>query len=205
MIFSQVGNEINDGLLWPVGRISVNGYSPASQLLHSAINGAKAAGTPKIMIHLANGWDWSMQQSWYSNIFIQGALATTDVDILGVSYYPFYNTAAKLSTLSTSLTNLANLMRGKQIVVAETDWPATCSGVSLSASIAVSAAGQNTWIGDVRKVLAALPNNAGAGICKIYKNVSRYDFSYPVSLLGTWLDWKCRSRFSVFREFGNLN
>ncbi|TFY58553.1 hypothetical protein EVG20_g8098, partial [Dentipellis fragilis] len=50
----QVGNEINNGLLWPVGQISVNGINSVSQLLHSAINGAKSAGSPKILIHLAN-------------------------------------------------------------------------------------------------------------------------------------------------------
>ncbi|TCD66517.1 hypothetical protein EIP91_001293 [Steccherinum ochraceum] len=160
----QVGNEINNGLLWPVGEISQNGINPVSQLLHSAINGAKSVGNPKILIHLANGWDWSDLQWWFSNVFIQGALSKDQVDIIGVSFYPFYDSGATLSALKSSLTNLANLM-GKPIVVAETDWPVSCSGTKLTEpSIAVSAAGQQTWITDIKNVLTGLPDGLGQGI-----------------------------------------
>ncbi|KAK7694150.1 hypothetical protein QCA50_001330 [Cerrena zonata] len=160
----QVGNEINNGLLWPVGQIAQNGFSPVSQLLHSAINGAKSAGSPKILLHLANGWNWSGLNSWFSGVFIPGALAASEVDIIGVSFYPFYDSGATLSALKSSLTNLANKM-GKPIVVAETDWPVTCSGVSLTEpSIPVSASGQETWIKDIKNVLTALPNGLGQGI-----------------------------------------
>lgn len=71
-----------------------------------------------------------------------------------------------MSALKSSLTNLANLM-GKPIVVAETDWPVTCSGTKLTEpSIAVSAAGQQTWITDIKNVLTSLPNGLGQGICE---------------------------------------
>jgi len=162
----QVGNEINNGLLWPVGEISVNGYNPVSQLLHSSIQGAKAAGgqVPKMQLHLANGWDWSGLNSWFSSVFIQGALSASEIDIIGVSFYPFYDSGATLSSLKSSLTNLANNMK-KPIVVAETDWPVTCSGTSLTEpSIPVSVAGQQTWITDIKNVLTSLPNGLGAGI-----------------------------------------
>lgn len=149
-VHAQVGNEINNGLLWPVGEISVNGINPVSQLLHSSINGAKDGGFKgKTLIHLANGWNWPGLSSFFGTVFIQGALATTDVDIIGVSFYPFYDAGATLSALKSSLTNLANTYK-KPIVVAETDWPVSCSGVSLTEpSIAVSAAGQETWYGYV--------------------------------------------------------
>jgi arabinogalactan endo-1,4-beta-galactosidase len=159
----QIGNEINAGLLWPVGEVSVNGINPVSQLLHSAVNGARSVASPKIMLHLANGWDSSDLTWFFENVFIQGAFAKTDFDILGVSFYPFYDTRATLSTLQSSLTTVANLL-GKPIVVAETDWPEACSGVTLSASVPVSAAGQLTWITDIKNVLAALPNGLGQGI-----------------------------------------
>jgi len=160
----QVGNEINNGLLWPVGQISVNGINPVSQLLHSAINGAKSAGNPKILLHLANGWDWSDLQWWFSNVFIQGALSEDQVDIIGVSFYPFYDAGATLSALESSLTNLASML-GKPIVVAETDWPVSCPGTSLTEpSIPVSVAGQQIWISDIKNVLISLPNGLGQGI-----------------------------------------
>ena len=165
---SQVGNEINNGLLWPVGQISVNGINPVSQLLHSAINGAKSVGSPKILIHLANGWDWSDLQWWFSNVFIPGALSKDQVDIIGVSFYPFYDSGATLSALKSSLTNLANML-DKPIVVAETDWPVSCAGTTLTEpSIAVSASGQQTWITDIKNILTGLPNGLGQGICELF-------------------------------------
>lgn len=122
------------------------------------------------MIHLADGWSWSEQSTFWDSIFIQGELATTDIDIIGVSFYPFYNTSATLSALESSLTNLANLLE-KPIVVAETDWPVTCSGVALSEpSIPISTAGQDTWIEDIENVMASLPSRLGQGICMFLRS-----------------------------------
>ena len=161
---TQVGNEINDGLLWPTGQISKNGFHPLSELLHSAINGAKTAGSPKILIHLANGWDWSGLNSWFSNVYVPGALSADQVDIIGVSFYPFYDAGATLAALKASLTNLVNLT-GKDVVVAETDWPVSCSGRTLTEpGIAVSASGQQMWVNEIKNVLAGLPNGRGLGI-----------------------------------------
>ncbi|KAI9000792.1 arabinogalactan endo-1,4-beta-galactosidase [Trametes punicea] len=160
----QVGNEINDGLLWPVGRISVNGIDPVSQLLHSAINGAASAGNPRILIHLANGWDWSGLNSFFGQVFIPGALSADQVDIIGVSFYPFYDSGATLSALQSSLTNLANAYE-QPIVIAETDWPVSCPGVQLTEpSIPVSVSGQETWVNDIKNILDSLPNGKGQGI-----------------------------------------
>ncbi|TBU33107.1 arabinogalactan endo-1,4-beta-galactosidase [Dichomitus squalens] len=160
----QVGNEINNGLLWPVGEVSSAGYHPLSELLHSAINGAKSVASPKILIHLANGWDWSGLDSWFSNVYVPGALSADQVDIVGVSFYPFYDAGATLSALKSSLTNFTKNF-GKPIVVAETDWPVSCSGVSLTEpSIPVSASGQQTWTNDIKNILAGLPNGRGQGI-----------------------------------------
>lgn len=162
----QVGNENNDGLLWPVGKISSKGFSPASQLFHSAIAGAKAAGSPIIALHLANGWDWGTLQWFFNGIFIQGALDKSEINMIGVSFYPFYNSKATLSSLKSSLNNLISLT-GKDVFVAETDWPVSCSGTSMSESgIAISAAGQMTWISKIRDVLTSLSGGHGVGICE---------------------------------------
>ena len=192
----QVGNEINDGLLWPTGQVSKNGYHPLSELHHSAINGAKAVGSPKILIHLANGWNWSGLDAWFSGVYVPGALSADQVDIIGVSFYPFYDAGATLAALKTSLTNAANTF-GKPIVVAETDWPVSCSGTSLTEpSIAVSTSGQQTWVNDIKNVLAGLPSGRGQGICMRFPScAARNRTDMPgCSLLGAWLDRK--------RQFG---
>lgn len=161
-----MGNEINSGILFPVGEISENGFDGLSQLLNSAVHGGLAAGSPQILIHLANGWDWSDLEYWYQGVFgIQGALTASEVDIMGVSFYPFYGTNATLANLKSSLTNLAYAY-SKPIVVAETNWPVSCSGVTLSEpSIPVSVQGQEEWTDDINTVLTSLPNGLGQGIC----------------------------------------
>ncbi|KAG5732242.1 putative arabinogalactan endo-1,4-beta-galactosidase A [Termitomyces sp. T112] len=163
--YIQIGNEINDGILWPVGRISVNGYSPLSQLLHSAANGVRdASSTTKIMIHLANGWDASSVASFYNQIFIAGEFATGDFDILGFSFYPFYGTGATYGALQSSLQAMVTKF-GKDVMVVETDWPAVCSGVALSdTAIPVSAEGQSTWVAGIRTILQTLSGGHGIGI-----------------------------------------
>jgi arabinogalactan endo-1,4-beta-galactosidase len=132
--------------LYPVGEISSNGIHPTSELLRSAIEGAKAAGfLGKTMIHLANAWDGNDVSWFFSSVFVRGALAPADVDMIGLSYYPFYDTRATLDALNSSLTNLANTV-GKPIVIVETNWPVACPNVALSEpSIPVSVIGQEIW------------------------------------------------------------
>ncbi|KAF9263361.1 arabinogalactan endo-1,4-beta-galactosidase [Marasmius fiardii PR-910] len=163
--FLQIGNEINDGMLWPTGRISVNGYSPLSQLLHSAANGARdGSSSVKVMVHLADGWKGSAVSSFYQQIFIPGQFAITDVDVMGFSMYPFYNTGATLSALKSSLTTLVNNYN-KNIMIVETDWPVSCPGVTMSEpSIPISADGQTSWVSKIRDVVASLPGGHGLGI-----------------------------------------
>ncbi|KAF8875399.1 endogalactanase [Gymnopilus junonius] len=161
----EIGNEINNGILWPTGEISVNGYSPLSQLLHSAASAVRTdSPSTKIMIHLANGWDSSAVSSFYSQIFMPGQLSLSDIDVMGFSFYPFYGTGATLSALQSSLQNIINKYE-KDVMVVETDWPAVCSGVTLSnTAVPISAAGQSTWVSDIRNVLSGLPGGRGLGI-----------------------------------------
>lgn len=97
-----------------MGEISENGYSPLSQLLHSAASGVRAASSStKIVIHLANGWDESAITSFYEQIFIAGEFATTDFDVMGFSFYPFYGTGATYSALTASLKAAVAKVPGK--------------------------------------------------------------------------------------------
>ncbi|TDL26235.1 arabinogalactan endo-1,4-beta-galactosidase [Rickenella mellea] len=159
-----LGNEINVGLLWPVGKGGTTaGWSAASQFLHSAKVGATDGGFKgKTMIQISNGWDLGVQQFFYNNIFIKGALSTSDIDILAVSFYPYYGTGATAAALKSTLTTLINTY-GKDIIVAETDWPAVACSAALSASFAKTPAGQIAWQQSITTVLAALPGSHGKG------------------------------------------
>ncbi|KAG9039217.1 hypothetical protein FRB95_011802 [Tulasnella sp. JGI-2019a] len=162
----SIGNEITDGLLWPLGEYT--SFANVARLLHSASSGIRYSSLgsgPQIMIHLDNGWNWSTQQWWYSSTLAQGTLLSTDYDIMGVSYYPFYNSAATLASLKTSLTNMASTW-GKKIIVAETDWPTSCTSPAYAfpsdtTSIPFSAAGQTTWVKDVAAIVAGVSGGEG--------------------------------------------
>lgn len=50
-------------------------------------------------------------------------------------------------------------------MVVETDWPAVCSGVTMSeTSVAISAAGQSAWVAGIRTALQGLSGGRGVGI-----------------------------------------
>lgn len=122
----SIGNEIRNGLLWPLGTTD-NFYNIAS-ILHSAAWGVKDSDlttTPQILIHLDNGWDGDAQAYFYDSVLAAGPLVETDFDLLGVSYYPFYNPAALLSSLGGSVERLKERY-GKDVLVVETNWPVEC-------------------------------------------------------------------------------
>ncbi|KAI2640675.1 glycoside hydrolase family 53 protein [Hypomontagnella submonticulosa] len=162
----SIGNEIRAGLLFPTG--STSNYNNIAQLLHSAAWGVKDSNLspkPRIMIHLDNGWNWSQQKSWYESVLKAGTLEASDFDMMGVSYYPFYNSGATLSSLKSSLTNMANQW-GKEIVVAEVNWPTSCKSPAYSfpsdlKSIPFSADGQITFMKKVAEVVAGVKNGVG--------------------------------------------
>ncbi|KAK6538461.1 hypothetical protein TWF694_010044 [Orbilia ellipsospora] len=165
-VIISIGNEITAGLEWPLGGTS--SYKNIASILHSAAWGIKDSSLnpkPKIMIHLDNGWDWGTQQWWYDTVLAQGPLLKTDFDIMGVSYYPFYNSNAYLGSLQYSLQQMS-AKYGKQLVVAETDWPASCPSPAYAfpsdtSSIPKSIAGQTTWIQKVASIVSQTANGVG--------------------------------------------
>jgi len=53
----QVGNEINSGMLWPVGNTS-NGFAPLAGLINAGYNAVKSVySSAQVIVHLANGYD----------------------------------------------------------------------------------------------------------------------------------------------------
>jgi arabinogalactan endo-1,4-beta-galactosidase len=162
----SIGNEITAGLLWPLGGTS--SFYNIAALLHSAAWGVKDSTLnpkPKIMIHLDNGWNSATQLWWYKTALAAGPLLASDFDMMGVSYYPFYSSEAYLGSLKYSLAQLAAAY-GKQIVVAETDWPVSCpkpayAFPSDTTSTPFSAAGQATWMKQVAAIVAGTSGGVG--------------------------------------------
>lgn len=65
------------------------------------------------MIYIVNGWDSSGVNVFYDDIFVAEALSSSNVDILGFSFYPFYGTNAtdNLQSTFTGMINTFNKVR----------------------------------------------------------------------------------------------
>lgn len=80
----QVGNETNDGMLWPEGKASVN-MSNFAQLVNAGYNAVKAVDTSiKVIVHISNGNDNNLFRWIFDGLKNNGA----QWDIIGMSLYP---------------------------------------------------------------------------------------------------------------------
>ena len=162
--YVQVGNEIISGMLWPEGRVGGSSDTPPqwtnfTRLVKAAIRGIKdAAGTnaPKIIIHIDRGGDWGGTQ-WFFDNLVQRQV---EFDIIGESYYPWWH--GSLTALRTCLNNAANKY-GKPLIVIETAFPWTNS--TNIVGIPASPEGQTQFVTELAKIIKAVPNGRGIGIC----------------------------------------
>ncbi len=116
--YVQVGNEINDGMLWEAGRLSTAGNTFFA-LLKSGIRACRdiSPGT-RVIVHYA-GFDGAA--SFFSQLKLQGG----DYDMAGLSYYPVWH-GKDLDALEVALRNLYT-QTGKPVLIAETAYPFTLS------------------------------------------------------------------------------
>jgi arabinogalactan endo-1,4-beta-galactosidase len=90
----QIGNEINNGMLWPQGKLwpetgSAN-WQGFTTLIKAGIQGVKQAKNStgiKIMIHAATGGSIQESNTFYNKMKEYGV----EYDIIGLSYYPWWH------------------------------------------------------------------------------------------------------------------
>lgn len=106
----QIGNEINHGILWPMGNISH--LDTLADLLRAGIAGVKSVDPHIIiMLHIADGG-----QNTESRFFIDNMQAReVHFDVIGESYYPRWHGTTE--QLDSNLTDLSTRYRQKIIVV----------------------------------------------------------------------------------------
>lgn len=117
----QVGNETNDGMIWPDGKASVNmkNFADLVQAGYAAVK--SVSSTTKVIVHISNGYDNALFR------FIFDGLKANDAnwDVIGMSLYP---TVANWQALNTQcLTNMNDMVSryGKEVMLAEVGMPAT--------------------------------------------------------------------------------
>jgi arabinogalactan endo-1,4-beta-galactosidase len=111
----QVGNETNDGMLWPDGKASTN-MSNFAQLVNAGYDAVKAVNaSTKVIVHVSNGFDNALFRWLFDGLKNNGA----KWDVIGMSLYP---TAANWSTMNSNcLSNMNDMVSryGKEVMVVE--------------------------------------------------------------------------------------
>ena len=108
----QVGNEINNGMLWPSGAIDDGSYLSLAVLLRVASSAVRAADPGiKIMLHTACGGQNEESVRFFDSMIAQDVV----FDVIGQSYYPKWH--GTLDDLRGNLTDLAARYRRPIVVV----------------------------------------------------------------------------------------
>jgi arabinogalactan endo-1,4-beta-galactosidase len=177
----SLGNEIRHGILWPTGYVDVDTFPTSARIANftslatlwssarKGVDDAVKAGTkkPAIMIHIDDGWNKTLQLSWFEALTGSGKVKVSDWDVFGFSFYPFYGTAATLPNLKETLDAVA-IKYQKPVHVVETDWPAICDGATApelsDTAVPVSVAGQTEWVRDIVAVVKGVAGGWGKGV-----------------------------------------
>lgn len=114
----QVGNEITNGMLWPLGKLDLGdgkrgNYENLCRLVDAGCRACREV-TPeaKIILHLERSNDQAVYQEFFAHIRDAGI----DYDIIGASYYPYWH-----GTPQELFANLVGCRRcfGKELMVME--------------------------------------------------------------------------------------
>ncbi|MET0340255.1 MAG: arabinogalactan endo-1,4-beta-galactosidase [Polyangiales bacterium] len=163
----QIGNEINDGMLWEEGRASKS-WPGLAQLLNAGADAAKAVSpATQVVMHLADGGKNDLYRWWFD------AARTHQVryDVIGLSYYPIWH--GDLAALRANLNDVA-ARYGKPVLVVETGYPFTTADADGHANLVstreplagypATPAGQASLLRAVMAAVRAVPSGRGLGV-----------------------------------------
>jgi arabinogalactan endo-1,4-beta-galactosidase len=122
----QVGNETNNGMLWPVGN-ATSSMANFAALVNAGYMAVKSiSDTIKVIVHISDGYDNSLFEWVFDGLKSNGARW----DIIGMSLYPSATNWASYN--QSALTNMNDMVSryGKPVMVVEVGMPedeaATC-------------------------------------------------------------------------------
>ena len=160
-------NEINRGILFPQGRLRVNGkprWNRFTSLLNPAIAGVYAGSgshKPKIMLQVGDFPD-------PLKFFRQLIAHRVHFDVIGYDYYSFYNGAVdqNLRFISNGLAMHLN----KPIILSENGYPWIYNALTghmksnTGSQFPFTPSGQVALVKAVIKIVKGLPNHCGQGV-----------------------------------------
>lgn len=119
----QVGNETNDGMLWPEGKASTSMANFAA-LINSGYDAVKSVfPSAKVVVHISNGFDNSLFRWMFDGLKDNNA----KWDVIGMSLYPSADNWAQLNT--QCLVNMNDMISrySKEVMICEVGMPVSDS------------------------------------------------------------------------------
>ena len=171
----SIGNEIRNGILWPVGQVdwtTDTGWDNLTTLLKAGVAGARAANPSGhkllVMLHFDEGGNNADSRRFFDHMVDAGV----PFDVIGLSYYTFFH--GPVTAMRQNVDDLATRYR-KPIVIAESQYPWTLAGgdstgnfvwqaSQLSDGYPASPGGQLSFYNDVLAILAQVPHHRGLGL-----------------------------------------
>jgi arabinogalactan endo-1,4-beta-galactosidase len=148
--YVQVGNEINTGMLWPIGSVgstTVNGndFTHITGLINSGYSAVKAvSSTSQVVIHIAGISNLTDFEWFFDGLKAAGA----NFDVIGASYY---DGPSNIATVTTNLKTLVSRY-SKPVMICE---------------IGYSYSDPTTTYTDIQgaiQAMNAVPSNMGLGV-----------------------------------------
>ena len=172
----QVGNELSNGLLWPLGQVP-NWENIARFVKAGARAVRETLPDSRVMIHLDNGGNNELYRTWFDHFFRNGG----DCDIIGLSYYPFWH--GSMERLKENLDDIA-VRYHKDLVVAEASMGFTMDSYAAHEALTeaerkgyatrpalveglawpMTPAGQAQYTRELLQTLQAVPEGRGKGL-----------------------------------------
>lgn len=125
----QVGNEVENGMLWPMGKVKDSSTGSFVQFLNAGYGAAKEVyPESKVILHISNGHDSGLYE-WFFGLMKSG---NAKYDIIGMSLYPSWwdNSAGTWTSgwkerVDACITNMAKTTKtfGKPVMICETGMP----------------------------------------------------------------------------------
>lgn len=171
----QVGNELNNGMLWPEAQLTEdnpNGYKFLAKLLNAglqAVHDNDKDNKVKTMIHLA-GIDVNLYHTFFDNLIVKNKV--NDFDIIGMSFYPFWH--GTMDDLKNTM-NDVSAKYNKDVIAVETAFGYTLEDADFEKNnfgtneekvggYKATVQGQATGLRDVMATVASVNDNRGLGI-----------------------------------------
>lgn len=111
----QVGNETNDGMLWPEGKASAN-MNNFAQLLNAGYDAVKAVfPKAKVIAHISNGYSNTLFRWMFDGLKANGA----KYDVIGMSLYPSPSDWSNFNQQCLSNMNDMVTRYGKEVMIVE--------------------------------------------------------------------------------------